>query len=291
MSLFAGASILSTVEPILLGVGFLAFLRARAYVKFPAFGAYLSCRLGIYAILSVLLYAVHSGSMEKHLAYSTYYYVYWIGYLAGAGAAFLVIQEVFSHTMEAISGIRHLGIIAFRWVTLISVLISVAVAIYPAGLKQNLLIAATSGLMRCIGILELCLLAFIVLSMRTLRIPLRSRDFGIALGLGMVAAAELFGSAFAFGHSTLASLANYASQIVVTLAAAVWSVYFVAPELDREPIALPESSPLARWYEIARALDEPRPVSMVFTGSDFFLQDVEKAVDKVLEKNFMNGAG
>jgi hypothetical protein len=163
-------------------------------------------------------------------------------------------------------------------------------SIFPAGLNQNLLVVATSGAMRCMSILELCLLVFILLSMQTLHLSLKSKEFGIALGLAMIASAELGGSAFAFGHSTMASVANYASQIVVTLAAAVWAVTFSRPAVERQAIQLAQSSPLHRWNEVARALAEP--AQQIALGSSlqgtFFLQEVEKAVDKVMERNSMN---
>jgi hypothetical protein len=287
MSYLPGTNLLSMLEPLLLGLTWCIFMRRKAYQRYPAFCAFLSCRLGVYVVLSLILRAVRFGILDKYVAYTTYYYIFWIGYLAGAAMAFLVIQSVFSNVIEPFPGLRRFGMIGFRWATATSVLIAVVMSIFPAGLNQNLLVVATSGIMRCMSILELCLLAFILLSMQTLRLSLKSKEFGIALGLAMIASAELAGSAFAFGHSTMASVANYASQVVVTLAAAVWAVSFLRPTVERQAIRLAESSPLHRWNEVAKALVEPAPqVSLgPLPQVTFFLQDVEKAVDKVMERN------
>jgi hypothetical protein len=282
---------LSVMEPILLAGTLWALARSKAYKRLPAFGGYLACRLAGGAPLLLLLYAVRLHLVERHLAYSIYYYVYWVGYLVGAGLALLAVHEIFSHLMQPLPGLGRYGLMAFRWVTLTSVLIALAVALYPTGTGQSPLIAVTSGAMRCMSILELCLLTFIIVSMQTLRLSPRSWEFGVSLGLGMIAAADLFGSAFAFGQSTLASVAGYGSQIVVNLGVAVWMVYFARPKQETLLLARVVPSSLRRWNEIAAALTPPAPqFTLGPSPSNFFLQDVEKAVDRVLEKNSGTGA-
>jgi hypothetical protein len=280
--------VLSAMEPVLLAAALWAVAKSGAYKRLPAFAAYLACRLAIVGPLVLLIYGARSHVVEKHFAYSTYYDIYWVGYLVGSGLALLVIQEIFTHLMRPFPGLSRYGLIAFRWVTLTSVLISLAMALYPVTANRRLLIAATSSAMRCMSILELCLLAFIILWMQTLRLSPRSREFGVALGFGLIAAADLFGSAFAFGHSTLASVAVYGSQAVVTLGVAIWMIYFVRPETEAG-FAQIKPSQIQRWNEIAAALSHSPPqVALTPSPGNLFLQDVEKAVDRVLEKNSVN---
>ena len=158
-------------------------------------------------------------------------------------------------------------------------------AVYPMAQNRNLLVAATSGAMRCMSILELCLLAFIIVSMQTLRLSLRSREFGLALGLGMIAGADLFVQPLPSANR-LSLFAGYGDQFVVTLGSAVWMIYFMRPAVEAHTIILPTSSPFRRWNEVAAALAPPAPhIALTPSPSNFFLQDVEKAVDRVLEKN------
>jgi len=276
---------LSVMEPLLLAGTLWAFARSKAYERLPAFGAYVTCRLAVCSPLLLLLFGAQLHLIETHLAYRIYYSVYWVGYLVGSGLALLAVHEIFSHLMRPLPGLGRYGLMAFRWVTVTSMLIALATALYPAGMVHSPLVAVTSGAMRCMSILELCLLTFVIVSMQTLRLSPRSWEFGVSLGLGMIAAADLFGSAFAFSHSTLASVAGYGSQVVVTMGVAVWMTYFVRSQ--QEPSLVPEvPSSLRRWNQIADALTPPPPqLTLGPSPSNFFLHDVEKAVDRVLEKN------
>jgi hypothetical protein len=289
MSDLPGSNLLSLLEPGLLGITWCVSIRSRSYRRFPAFFAFLSCRLCVYLVLTVILRTMHSGWIGVHEAYAAYYYIYWLGYLTGAAMVFLVIQAIFGHVIEPFPGLHRIGLIGFRWATATAVLVAIAMAIFPIGANQDLLIVVASGVMRCMSILKLCLLAFILLSMQSLRVSPRSREFGISLGMAMIAMAELGGAAFAFNQSTMASVANYVSQIVMTLATAVWAAYFVGPAVERGAIVVPQSSPLLRWNEVASALEKPPPqVILGAPSSSFFLQDVEKAVDRVMERNARN---
>ncbi len=286
----SGINFVSAIEPVLLVMALFAYLRAKAFHRFPAFGAFLVFRLGVDVVLDLVLQFAKSGVLEKHLAYHIYYYTYWVSYLAGAVIVFLVIQEIFAHLTKLLPVFGRLGMVAFRWVTLTSVFVAVALSIRPTELNWNLLVSATSNVMRCMSVLELCLLAFVVIAMQTFKLSPRSREFGVTLGLSLIAAAELFGSAFAFGHTTMATFANYSGEVAAMLAACVWTTYFLfSSEPVSKPAASPTTSPLRRWNEVAGALGHP-PVQVALSASPSFLRDVEKAVDRVLENNSGNAA-
>src|SRR5277367_4652592 len=142
MTLHVDGHVLSLAEPILLAVTWCVFVRQKAHRDFPAFGVYLTLRLGIDVALNIILYAARLSLIDKHPAYALYYYVFWVGYLAGAGTALLVIQEVFRHLMQSLPGLGRYGLIAFRWVTLTSVLIALAMALYPTGQQHRDLLVA-----------------------------------------------------------------------------------------------------------------------------------------------------
>jgi hypothetical protein len=282
----SGINLVTAIEPLLLISAFCAFLRSKSYKSFPAFGFYLAFRLVVDLALILILQSARSGLLEKHFAYHLYYYGYWISYLVGAVVVFLVIQEVFAHLIKLLPGFDRVGLVAFRWVTLTSVLVAVALSIRPGELTRTVLVSATSDIMRCMSILELCLLAFVVIAMQTFKLSVRSRDFGVALGLALLATAELLGSVFAFGHSTMATVANYGGEVTSLIVASIWAVYFLfADEPVVQPSAASPRSPLKRWSEVADALGHPPPQIALGAPTHFFLQDVERAVDRVLENN------
>jgi hypothetical protein len=88
--------------------------------------------------------------------------------------------------------------------------------------------------------------------------------------------------------STISVVTTTASLLTL----AVWSAYFLQREPVRRAAVLNPSSPLARWNEIATSLGQsaPRPPVVAVPASDFFLQDVEKVVDRILIKNSLHVA-
>jgi hypothetical protein len=73
----------------------------------------------------------------------------------------------------------------------------------------------------------------------------------------------------------------------------VWSAYFLQREPARQAAVLDPSSHLGRWNEIATTLGQSGvrgPVAVPAPANTFFLQDVEKVVDRILIKNSLNVA-
>jgi hypothetical protein len=77
------------------------------------------------------------------------------------------------------------------------------------------------------------------------------------------------------------------------VAAGVWLGYLLLREPKRTAVRLRSSSQLQKWNEIAVALGKPVPhVTLTQPEpSPFFLQDVERLVDRVLSRNEGNPPG
>ena len=91
--------------------------------------------------------------------------------------------------MEPVPGLRRLGLMAFRWVSIVSAVVCVGAIALPAAMMPG---QATDRLAiiclqtaRCVSVMELCLLAFLALSIHALGRSFRSRLFGIGLGFGV----------------------------------------------------------------------------------------------------------
>jgi hypothetical protein len=290
---------LSVVEPLFAVAVLAIFLRARDQAsgrpltrKFPALTTYLVLRSISVIVLDALLQAPHYLHVSAAATYVWYFAVYWTSYVLCAVAIFFLIQEILQYAMEPLPGLRRLGLLAFRWVGLISVIVAVSSSVSPVKFSAMLLPAIAGQLMRCVSLLELCLLAFIILSLQTLGLSMRSKAFGVSIGLGLLASLELAGSVLMGQPGTsLMSGVNQVYQVCALIAWATWGVYFILPEPQRRAVTIPVSSPLLRWNEIAVALGHSTPHVAVGSSGDFFLQDVEKVVDKILTKNSMNTAG
>ena len=280
--------ILIRLEPLLVLLAVIAFFKSGSARRFPAVAIYLALRGSSCAFMNWILCA---GSVPTcgTVRYTVFFYSYWISYLACAVAIFFAVQEIFKRVMEPVPGLRRLGLMAFRWISVVSIVISVgAVALPAATMRPGALKLGPVGLqtMRCVSVMELCLLAFLALSIHALGRSFRSRLFGVGLGFGVQAGAELVCSALFVKYQGLTSATNLALQIITTLVLLTWTAYFVVPEpeSERRLIVLPPQSMLARWNALAKGLGQLPDVA-VAQPTGLFLQDIENVVDRVLAKN------
>ncbi len=286
-------TILYAAEPILMVVAMIALLKSREHRRFPALFAYVALRLGSSVALHFLLQVRRFVPVSVATAYSLYFYTYWLTYVAGAVVVFLVIQEMFRSSMDPFPGLKWLGTISFRWVACISFVAASAALLTPGGKGERFLLAIVAQAMRCESIFILSLLLFLMVAAGKLGLSYRSRVFGISFGFGIMAASDLAASAafLHFGHSMMTSTISVVTTSASLLTLAVWSAYFLQSEPARQVIALSPSSPLARWNEVVIAIGQSgNRAQVTVPASDFFLQDVEKVVDRILIKNSLHVA-
>jgi len=284
--------VLFKLEPVLLVLAIILFFKSGSARRLPALATYFVVRL-VSLIYFEIVYNI-GGPMTSttSVRYEWYFYGYWVTYVAISVSIFFVVQEVFKRVMEPIPGLRRLGLMGFRWISVVSIVVAVGAVALPNALASNTGNANKIGpicvqMMRCVSVMELCLLAFLALSIHSLGRSFRSRLFGIGLGFGMQAAAELIYSAIPARCPGLTSAANFLEQTTTLLVLATWAVYFALPEPDAERslIVLPPNSMLARWNALAKGLGQmPEPVPAA-APTGFFLQDIEGVVDRVLAKN------
>ena len=288
------SNFLYAAEPLLIAVALFAVLRSKDRKRFGALVAYLALRLVSFFVLEVLLHADLLFHVSKKTAYCWYFYTYWPLYIVGTLVIFFVILRLFNFALEPLPGLKRLGLVAFRWVACVSCVAAVASAVVPGSKGAQILLAACDQLMRCESIFLLSLLGFLMISAGKLGLSYRSQIFGVSFGFGVTAASNLVASAFLlnFNNHNI-HIATSAISILDTSASLltliVWSAYFFHKEPARHAAAVPASSSLARWNEIALALGPGTGrISLAAPASDFFLQDVEKVVDRILTKNSLN---
>ena len=288
-------TILYAAEPVCMAIALIALLKSREQRRFPALFAYLSLRLGSSVVLHLLLQVHRVLAISEKQAYAWYFYSYWLSYVAGAVVVFLVIQEMFQSSMDPFPGLKWLGTISFRWVACISFVAAAAALLTPGNRGDKILLAIVAQVMRCESIFILSLLFFLMFAAGKLGLSYRSRVFGISFGFGIMAAGDLVVSVtfLHFKHNMMTSTISVITTTASLLTLMVWSAYFLQREPARKAALLHPSSPLARWNEIATTLGQssPRlPVAVPATANNFFLQDVEKVVDRILIKNSLHVA-
>jgi hypothetical protein len=224
---------------------------------------------------------------------TVYCTLFWVAYGTSGVLTFFTAQQIFRDALEPLPGLRRLALVAFRWVAVVSVALSVVPAIVPLFFRAHSLQVTVLQAMRCVSVLEFCLVAFILLSAQALGISWRSRIVGVTLGFGILAVVDAV--CFMF---LLRSLSQILPWLLVreagsAIAASVWLVYLVMKEPKRTAVRVNSSSQLQKWNEIAVALGKPVPHIALGQPepSPFFLQDVERVVDRVLSRNEVDRPG
>ena len=285
---------LVSAEPVLVLLAGLAFFRSGSARRLPALTTYFIVR-GVSVVFLNWVLCYNGMPQCGTTLYTVFFYSYWLLFIAAAVSLFFVVQEVFDRVMEPVPGLRRLGLLAFRWVSIVSVIVAIGAVALPAAMANHTQashdILGPIGLevARCIDILELCLLAFLGLSIHSLGRSFRSRLFGIGLGFGLQAAAELIATALLsqYSGSALSSSANIFLEGSTLFVLLIWTTYFLLPEPKTESsmLVLPPTSMLARWNSLANGLGQTPQVMPAQPATGFFLQDIEGVVERVLAKN------
>ena len=201
---------------------------------------------------------------ERSAAYVYYFYTYWIAFAVESILMLVVICSMYRLAMAPLKGLHTLGMLVFKWVAVISVLVALGSAFAPHITKINYLVSFVSQMQRTQSILILCLLLFVCFAIRPMGLSYRSRIFGVSLGLGVMATTDMVQSAWI--HNVSSSMYGAFSIIsggAVCLTLATWTVYFVLPEPKRRLITLPTTSPFLRWNQISEILgDSPGHVAI-----------------------------
>jgi hypothetical protein len=276
-------SLLGVAEFALWCVLAFLFWRGKLSRRFPAMGTYLALRVFSTPILLAALWVYQQPWGRDY--YRIYFFGFWLDYIAGAILLFFICMEVFRSALSAFSGLMKFGLVVFRWAVLASVIVTFASVNFA---HRGILALAdiAYGLMRSVSILELCLLAFLCLSMNALRLPVRDVAFGIALGFGMMSANDFVQSLVVSKFTTLTAPEQFVYESLMLVSLGVWVAYCAVPEPVRKPVVLPVNSTIYRWNEIASALGHTgTQVAAQQPANSFFLTDVERVVEKVLNRN------
>jgi hypothetical protein len=276
-------SMMGAVEFILTAALGVLFFRKNLHRRFPAMGSYLSLRVISAPVLAGLLY----GSMRpwgRALALP-YFFAFWAVYVASAVLLFFICIEVFRTALLAFSGLQRLGTIVFRWAALVSLIVSLS-TVSLQHFDMSAIPAIAGGLMRSVSVLELCLLAFLCLSMQALRLSARDTAFGLAFGFGLMSTNDFVMAAMMPRMRGLAMPLQFVYEAVILVVLGIWGTYCILPEPVRKLVVLPANSNVYRWNEIASALGHAGTrVAMPQPANGFFLTDVERVVEKVLARN------
>lgn len=238
--------VLWSAHPVLqLGVAGVMVWR-KAHNRFKIFFCYILCQI---AIFTVLFPIYQSGS------YKPFFYCYWISQALSLVLGFLVIQEIFLDVFQPYHTLKDLGAVLFKWAGLVMLLVAGVVAAASPATSQGPLVEAVLTVQRCVRVIQCGLILFLLVFSAYLGVSWRQRSFGIALGFGGFASAELFAVALnAAGYLDEPSIAVI-NMCAYNLAILGWLGYMWRKDCGREPATLLLKS--QRWDQSLADLHHP----------------------------------
>ncbi len=245
--------LLTYLEPLCCGLVLISILRARAGRTFSFLTALLALRVSADLIC---LFLLNTRNVEEHIAYKSYFYVYWVSYAMESVLNLLIILSIFRLAMAPLKGLQTLGMLVFKWAAAISIAIALGMAAGPHQSGTAFMTAMITQLQQTSSILTLCLLMFVCFAIRPMGLSFRSRIFGVSLGLGIMATVNLVSSAWISHAPLLHSSINICLGVTGCGISLLWSAYFAFPEEKRRIIVLPTTSPFLRWNQISEVLGD-----------------------------------
>ena len=255
----------SFLEPVLCIAALYFLVHSGQARSFRFLQAFLLIRLASLVIAWPLMH--HMVHVSDRAAYHFYFYLYWLTFACESLIGLGMVYDIYKLAMAPLRGLQVLGMIMFRWAAGIATALALGLAFGPHTNGVGFVTRSITQLQQTDGILTLCLMLFVTLAIRPMGLSLRSRIFGVSLGLGILATVHLVGAAWVTHAQSMVSTYTVVDGIATLATFCIWAVYFALPEPKRRMIVLPTTSPFLRWNQISIALGDS-PGFVAIAGID-----------------------
>src|SRR6202158_647204 len=204
--------------PILQSVVAVILWRRKLHKQFPVFFIFLLTQVANFAVIFPIWLTGN---------YSLYFAPFWLGEAINAVVGFKVIHEIFIDVFRPYHTLKDLGTLLFKWAGVVMLLVSVVVA-FSNSFDQSPLIHALTTLQRSVRIVQLGLILFLLLFSRFLGVSRKPISFGISLGFGLFAGAELMMYALNSGGYVKQSQMDQINMMAYLVAVFIWLGYSVS---------------------------------------------------------------
>lgn len=224
-----------------LGVVTAMLVRRKLYPEFPVFTAYVLVQLVGW---TVMLWVI------PHFSSYVSWYGWFVMQCLDAVLSMAVLLEVFSVMLKPYAGIRRLGsmVCVVAGIILFVIAVWMAIVAPPSDVSYARITARVIAWQRSVDFARLALLFVLFIFSRIFGLNWRYNVFGIAIGLGIMAAVELLAESirveFGFRATHLINMISPAGYVLGILA---WSYYFVRQESEVKVSHTPQSAGLLRW--------------------------------------------
>ncbi|HEX4321727.1 MAG TPA: hypothetical protein VHZ52_12525 [Acidobacteriaceae bacterium] len=242
--------------------------------------------LSVRAVTAVIVAFIKFGPLlASPMTYTKIYFVVvWASCLISAALLFLSCLDVYRQAMAPLPGLARMGNTVFTWAAIASLLVTAttftSITLSGPGVMMKIILQ----LLRCASATELCLLALLLLSMKSVGLTPRSRPLGFAIGLGLMAAIDCAESIVTMLGVPATPLVQTAFESSSILTVGIWIAYSLIPEPARKAMTVPVNSAIYKWDQIASALGHKGTQVAVQPSPSFFLVDVEKVVERAFTR-------
>jgi hypothetical protein len=238
--------LLSYVE-IALCIVALCFLIFRGlWRQYWALGTLLLVR-ALSGIISSLTVHLSGKSLDKHLAYQIYFYVYWTTIAIECLLTFLILYCALRLVLNPLRRLQRLGSRIFSVITIFCIAIAAFIPSATSIYGVRYLVGAVSQLQLVQDAAVFGLLLFMLFAARALGLSYRSIVVAVTVGLGTLAAMDMVRIIWFTHHPQAYSQFNMANAIARTVVAGLWALCLALPEPPRRDVKFAADSALARW--------------------------------------------
>lgn len=233
--------------------------------KFKYFFGYILTQLVTFAIVF---------SAYKHSS-SVLFYAFWCCDALSVAFGFAVIHEVFVDVFRAFHTLRDLGTVLFKWAGLVMLLVAGVVSVSTNSSAMSPVIQAVVTSQRCVRIIQVGMVLFLLFFAHYVGISRRQHSFGIALGFGSYALIELVLISSWVGNHLGGAWMGIVNMAAYNASLLVWLTYVAVTSPVRDA-AMSLLQP-QRWEQSLSDIHHPLP-------ADSLIPMFEGMVDRALSR-------
>jgi hypothetical protein len=226
-----------------------------------------------YIITQIMSFSVVFSTFKFY--YPATFYVSWISTAVSVALGFMVIHEAFLDVFRPFHTLRDLGTVLFKWAGLVMLLVAGVVSVSTSSSETAAWVQAIMTAQRCVRIIQVGMVLFLLFFARYLGVSRRQHSFGIALGFGSFAVVELaLIASWAGDHLGNVAL-NLVNMFAYNATLLVWLGYTLAKSPAREAASTllrPQ-----RWEQSLSDIHHPLP-------GDSLIPMFEGMVDRALSR-------
>ena len=160
-----------------------------------------------------------------------------------------IVYEVFNHLLSMHSALTRLARVVFRGAVILLLVLAGAVIYAHLPFKFADVRMALMAMEEAARVLEVGLLLFLFVFSGAFGLHWRQHEFGIALGLGIIATAKLATVTVVQYASSAGGIINLVLLLALDLSFLIWSGYLFLPERVSSAAVVPDRKQLEQWNQ------------------------------------------